>query len=236
MEAEQEPPQSRFERALIFAVRKHRVQRRKGTDIPYISHLMQVAGLAQENGADEDAAIAALLHDVMEDQDVTEAELVERFGPQVAAIVAGCSDSASTEKAPWRERKEAYLAHLVDASPSRPASFLLRQAAQRPRHPGRPPGAGRGAVGALQRGSGRDPVVLPLARSRAPGGGGASRGAAQPGRGGTRPRRRRAGRPRGGDIFGISPSIIAMTVFPVDRKKGRQPVTRRQGTGARTRP
>jgi (p)ppGpp synthase/HD superfamily hydrolase len=109
---------SRFEEALVFAARKHRAQRRKGTDIPYIAHLMQVAGIALENGADEDEAIAALLHDVMEDQDVTEAELSDRFGPQVASIVAGCSDSEGTEKAPWRQRKEAYIAHIADASPS----------------------------------------------------------------------------------------------------------------------
>ena len=82
---------SRFEEALVFAAQRHREQRRKGTDIPYISHLMQVAGLALENGADEDAAIAALLHDATEDQDVTGEELTRRFGPTVAAIVAGCS-------------------------------------------------------------------------------------------------------------------------------------------------
>ena len=109
---------SRFEQALVFAAQKHKDQTRKGTIIPYISHLLQVAGIALENGADEDEAIAALLHDVMEDQDVTEQELTARFGPQAAAIVAGCSDSASTDKAPWRERKEAYIAHVLTASPS----------------------------------------------------------------------------------------------------------------------
>ena len=109
---------SRFEQALVFASQKHRTQTRKGTAIPYIAHLMQVAGLALENGAKEDEAIAALLHDVMEDQDVTQEELTRRFGPEVAAIVAGCSDSASSDKAPWKERKEAYIAHLLTASPS----------------------------------------------------------------------------------------------------------------------
>lgn len=106
---------SRFEQALVFAARRHREQRRKGTDIPYIAHLMQVAGLVMENGGGDDEAIAALLHDVMEDQDVTEQELARLFGPEVAQIVAGCSDSASTDKAPWRERKEAYIAHITDA-------------------------------------------------------------------------------------------------------------------------
>lgn len=111
-------PLSRFEEALVFAAQKHKDQTRKGTAIPYISHLMQVSGIALENEADEDEAIAALLHDVMEDQDVTEQELTAKFGPTVAAIVAGCSDSASTDKAPWRERKEAYIAHVLTASPS----------------------------------------------------------------------------------------------------------------------
>ena len=109
---------SRFEEALVFAAQKHKSQTRKGTAIPYIAHLMQVSGLALENGADEEEAIAALLHDVMEDQDVTEEELTQRFGPHVAAIVAGCSDSASSDKAPWKQRKEAYIAHLLTAPPS----------------------------------------------------------------------------------------------------------------------
>ena len=108
----------RFEEALIFAGQKHQHQTRKGTTIPYIAHLMQVSGIALENGANEDEAIAALLHDVIEDQDVTEEELTQRFGPEVAAIVAGCSDSASTNKAPWRQRKEAYIAHVLTASAS----------------------------------------------------------------------------------------------------------------------
>ena len=118
MPQETNQPLSRFEAALVFAAHKHKDQTRKGTTIPYISHLIQVAGIALENGADEDEAIAALLHDVMEDQNVTEQELTARFGPEVAAIVAGCSDSASTDKAPWRERKEAYIAHVLTASPS----------------------------------------------------------------------------------------------------------------------
>ena len=108
----------RFEEALMFAAQKHQHQTRKGTTIPYIAHLMQVSGIALENGANEDEAIAALLHDVIEDQDVTEEELTRRFGPEVAAIVAGCSDSASTDKAPWKQRKEAYIAHVLTASSS----------------------------------------------------------------------------------------------------------------------
>lgn len=106
---------SHFEDALVFAAQKHQRQTRKGTDIPYISHLVQVAGLALENGANEDEAVAALLHDVMEDQDVTQAELTQHFGPEVATIVAACSDSEGSDKAPWRQRKEAYIAHITDA-------------------------------------------------------------------------------------------------------------------------
>ncbi len=109
---------SRFEDALVFAAQKHKAQTRKGTSIPYIAHLMQVSGLALENGADEDEAIAALLHDGMEDQDVTEEELTRRFGSAVAAIVVGCSDSVSTTKAPWKQRKEAYIAHILTATRS----------------------------------------------------------------------------------------------------------------------
>ena len=109
---------SRFDEALVFVSQRHRTQTRKGTTIPYMAHLMQVSGIALENGATEDEAVAALLHDVMEDQDVTEAELTRRFGSEVAAIVAGCSDSACTAKAPWQERKEAYIAHIATASRS----------------------------------------------------------------------------------------------------------------------
>ena len=109
---------SRFEEALVFAAQKHQHQTRKGTTIPYIAHLMQVSGIALENGANEDEGIAALLHDVIEDQDETPEELTRRFGPEVAAIVAGCSDSASTDKAPWKQRKEAYIAHVLTASAS----------------------------------------------------------------------------------------------------------------------
>ena len=107
----------RFVEALAFATRAHRGQYRKGTGIPYVSHPLQVAGIALEHGADEDQAIAALLHDVIEDTDVTEAELAQRFGGDVARIVADCSDAEGPdEKPPWRKRKESYLAHLATSS------------------------------------------------------------------------------------------------------------------------
>ena len=109
---------SRFEAAFLFAADKHRSHVRKGTTIPYISHLMQVAGLVLENGGNEDEAIAGLLHDVIEDQDVTPAEIEERFGATVKDIVVACSDSMGSEKAPWKERKEAYVAHIAAAPKS----------------------------------------------------------------------------------------------------------------------
>jgi len=111
----------RYEQALVFAAAAHRHQRRKGTDIPYISHPLAVSALVLEHGGSEDEAIAALLHDVVEDCGVTLGEISARFGTRVADIVEGCSDSLSpdpTTKAPWKQRKEAYLAHLEHASPS----------------------------------------------------------------------------------------------------------------------
>jgi (p)ppGpp synthase/HD superfamily hydrolase len=111
---------TRFEEALILAVRWHAGQVRKETTIPYIAHLLGVASLVLEQGADEDEAIAALLHDAVEDQGgaVALEEIRRRFGDGVAEIVAGCTDAWTTPKPPWRERKEAYIAHLRQASAS----------------------------------------------------------------------------------------------------------------------
>ena len=110
----------RFEDALIHAAQLHARQLRKGTPVPYVSHLLGVASIALEHGADEDEAIAALLHDAVEDQGgaPTLAEIRRRFGERVAAIVEGCTDADTTPKPPWRERKESYVAHLADASSS----------------------------------------------------------------------------------------------------------------------
>ncbi|MDQ1533795.1 MAG: hypothetical protein QOF28_1556 [Actinomycetota bacterium] len=101
------------------AVRLHAHQARKGNDVPYISHLLAVAGLVLEHGGDEDQAIAALLHDGPEDQggEATLAVIAERFGDRVGAIVAACSDTFETPKPPWRERKEAYVARLAEKGP-----------------------------------------------------------------------------------------------------------------------
>ena len=110
----------RFEDALIYALRLHADQTRKGSATPYFAHLMSVAALVLEDGGDEDEAIAALLHDAIEDQGGAEvrAEIRRRFGERVAAIVDGCTDAETIPKPPWRARKERYLASLADASPA----------------------------------------------------------------------------------------------------------------------
>jgi (p)ppGpp synthase/HD superfamily hydrolase len=110
---------ARFRQALVYATEQHDGQHRKGSRTPYIAHPLAVASLVLEHGGDEEEAIAALLHDVVEDcGGLTRlAEIRILFGERVADIVRGCSDSVSEEKPPWRERKEAYLAHLRQASP-----------------------------------------------------------------------------------------------------------------------
>jgi len=107
-----------FDTALTLAAAHHRAQVRKGTAIPYVAHLLAVASLAIEHGANEDEAIAALLHDAIEDQGVTFNELEKLFGRSVAEIVSGCSDSDTIPKPPWRARKESYVTHVRDASSS----------------------------------------------------------------------------------------------------------------------
>ncbi len=111
------PLTARFDEALAFAAELHREQLRKIGRVPYLSHLMRVAGTALDFGASEDVAIAALLHDAVEDCGGLETakEIRARFGDFVAEIVLETSDSTTADasrKAPWRERKEAYLARL----------------------------------------------------------------------------------------------------------------------------
>jgi GTP pyrophosphokinase len=110
---------ARFEEALIFATQLHTHQTRKGSQTPYIAHLLGVTALVIESGGDEDTAIAALLHDAVEDQGGldTLAEIRQRFGARVAEIVDSCSDAYTIPKPSWRERKEAYLNHLPEATP-----------------------------------------------------------------------------------------------------------------------
>ena len=114
----------RFDAALRLALRVHRDDTRKGKPTPYVSHLLGVCSLVLQHGGSEDEAIAALLHDTLEDHPgtVTPALLHRRFGPAVLAIVQACTDTPTGfkggEKPPWRERKTAYVAHLANASRS----------------------------------------------------------------------------------------------------------------------
>jgi len=111
---------SKFVEAVAYAHEKHKDQIRKGTDIPYLGHLLSVAGFVVEADGTETEAIAALLHDAPEDQggEATLAEIREKFGDDVASIVAECSDTFETPKPPWRERKANYTRHLSEASDS----------------------------------------------------------------------------------------------------------------------
>jgi (p)ppGpp synthase/HD superfamily hydrolase len=110
----------RFDRALLYAATLHRKQVRKGSQVPYLTHLMAVAGLVLEHDGDEELAIAGLLHDSVEDQggEPIAREIRELFGDRVADVVLGCSDSSGPKgelKRPWKIRKEEYLAHFRDA-------------------------------------------------------------------------------------------------------------------------
>jgi (p)ppGpp synthase/HD superfamily hydrolase len=108
---------SRFLRAFEFAFKKHQKQVRKASTIPYIAHLMGVTSLVLEAGGDEDLAIAALLHDVVEDCGGVPMlkEVRRRFGKRVAHVVAGCTDADTYPKPPWQERKEQYIEQLKHA-------------------------------------------------------------------------------------------------------------------------
>ncbi len=108
----------RFEEALTYAHQLHREQTRKSTTIPYLSHLLMVTGLVLEQGADEDTAIAALLHDAVEDAGgaATRAEIARRFGARVAGLVDEVTETDEDPKPPWRERKLAYLARVETMS------------------------------------------------------------------------------------------------------------------------
>ena len=110
---------TRFENALVYATQLHANQVRKGSSIPYISHLLSVAALVLEDGGNEDEAIAALLHDAIEDQGgaKTREEIRQRFGENVVSIVNGCTESEILPKPPWKERKLNYLEKIRLASP-----------------------------------------------------------------------------------------------------------------------
>jgi len=107
-------PSGRFLSALTYATELHRDQTRKGTNTPYVGHLLGVCALVIEHGGSEEEAIAALLHDAAEDQGghPTLAAIRTLFGARVASLVEACTDTFEDQKPPWRERKERYLAHL----------------------------------------------------------------------------------------------------------------------------
>jgi len=115
----------RFDAAVALARDLHDGQVRKGTETPYLSHLLAVASIVLEAGGSEDDAIAALLHDGPEDAGgrATLATIQERFGDEVAGIVDACTDTYEEPKPDWSARKQAYLAHLED--PATPDGALL---------------------------------------------------------------------------------------------------------------
>lgn len=119
----------KFEEALLYAARLHRDQTRKGTDTPYVTHLLAVASIIGESGGTENEVVAALLHDAPEDRGGKERlqDIRERFGDEVAEIVAGCTDTYEDPKPEWRPRKEAYVAQVATA----PASVQLVSAADK---------------------------------------------------------------------------------------------------------
>ena len=122
------PSWSRLAQGVALALDLHATQTRKGTDTPYISHLLGVAGLVLEYGGEEDQAIAAMLHDAIEDQGAQhEPVIAERFGSVVARIVRGCTDADTLPKPPWHERKQTYIDHLALAD----ADVLLVSAADK---------------------------------------------------------------------------------------------------------
>lgn len=108
---------NRFSEALTYAAELHATQIRKGSGVPYIAHLLGTASIALEYGASEDEAIAALLHDAIEDRGgpTTREAIRQRFGDTVTAIVDGCTDSDATPKPPWRDRKQAYIDRIPTA-------------------------------------------------------------------------------------------------------------------------
>jgi GTP pyrophosphokinase len=131
------PLSDRFDRALALAHKVHRRQARKGTQVPYMAHILGVAALVLEFGGGEDEAIGALLHDALEDaaqhasHEVTvewlRTEIQHSFGDHVMAIVEHMTDATEREKPPWRARKTKYVADLEHA----PESALLVSAADK---------------------------------------------------------------------------------------------------------
>lgn len=111
---------TRFDHAFLYAHELHAAQTRKGTTAPYLGHLMGVASIVLDDGGNEDEAIAALLHDAVEDQGGRQRleQIRQRFGDAVARIVEDCTDSWETPKKPWIERKRQYVEHARQLGPS----------------------------------------------------------------------------------------------------------------------
>jgi (p)ppGpp synthase/HD superfamily hydrolase len=115
------PLTKNFDKALQYATRLHREQARKGTQIPYVSHVLAVAAIVLDYGGTETQAIAALLHDAVEDCGGRPilVKIRKQFGREVAAIVEACTDSFEEgPKRDWKERKEEYLGHLGECAPA----------------------------------------------------------------------------------------------------------------------
>ncbi|MGE3274976.1 MAG: HD domain-containing protein [Vicinamibacterales bacterium] len=123
----------RFDAALLLAHKVHRRQTRKQTSVPYMAHVMAVTALVLDYGGSEDQAIAALLHDAVEDAPAAlgpewvRAQIAEHFGPAVLDIVNHCTDTDETPKPPWRARKIQY----VDAAKDAPLDALLVSSADK---------------------------------------------------------------------------------------------------------
>jgi GTP pyrophosphokinase len=137
-DAAEDPPVTlsrAFTRAFEFARTAHEGQSRKGTTVPYVAHLLGVASLVLDGGGNEDEAIAALLHDTLEDTDATPQQLRKRFGREVTRIVVACTDvtpaksgeKPSRDASNWRARKTRSIEHLAD--PATSASVLRVRAA-----------------------------------------------------------------------------------------------------------
>lgn len=127
---------ARYGKALLWAEELHRDQRRKWKQVPYISHLISVSALVWEDGGTEEQAIAALLHDAIEDSGQSHASIAERFGDVVADIVRDCTDTSDNaqqgEKEPWLLRKTRYIASLE----AKPEASLLVTAADKAHNAG----------------------------------------------------------------------------------------------------
>lgn len=127
------PLTTRFTHSLALAANIHRLQARKGTQVPYMAHILGVAAIALEHGANEEEAIAAILHDAIEDAPKrlgasgVRGAIEERFGADVLKIVEGCTDSDAQPKPPWKRRKEQYVRRIAQED----ASTLLVSASDK---------------------------------------------------------------------------------------------------------